>query len=77
MAGSNEKSEVETPGESIVRKLKADRKEELLKLMEELRAEYLKIKQASIAVINGEADDKLPLLLQEIEEYVYFTVLCF
>lgn len=68
MAGSNEKSEVETPGESIVRKLKADRKEELLKQIEELRAEYLKVKKASIAVITGEADDKLPLMLQEIEE---------
>ena len=36
VAGSNEKSEVETPGESIVRKLKTDRIEELKKKMEEI-----------------------------------------
>lgn len=70
VAGSNEKSEVETPVESIVRKLKADRIEELKRKMEEIRVDYLKVKSASNSIITGEADDKLPEMLQEIEEWV-------
>lgn len=68
VAGSSEKSEVETPGESIVRKLKTDRIEELKQTMEEIRSEYLKWKEISNSVISGEADNKLQELLQEIEE---------
>ncbi|KAL0281440.1 UNVERIFIED_CONTAM: hypothetical protein PYX00_002427 [Menopon gallinae] len=68
VAGSNEKSEVETPVESIVRKLKADRIEELKKKIDEIRMEYLRVKNASNSIITGEADDKIPEMLQEIED---------
>lgn len=68
VAGSNEKSEVETPGESIVRKLKTDRVEELKNKMDEIRMEYLKVKASSNAIISGDAENKLPALLHDIEE---------
>ncbi|KAK6644634.1 hypothetical protein RUM43_000902 [Polyplax serrata] len=68
VAGSNEKSEVETPGESIVRKLKTDRVEELKNKMDEIRMEYLKVKASSNAIISGDAENKLPALLHDIED---------
>lgn len=67
-AGSSDRSEVETPGESIVRKLTDERIFELKKIMTETQTEYLKILDECNALVNGEVDDKIPQFLQEIEK---------
>ncbi|XP_046993371.1 bromodomain-containing protein 8 isoform X1 [Schistocerca americana] len=66
----SEKGEVhvETPGESIVRKLTNERIEELKLMMQEKRAAYLRLKEEVMQVRAGHADDRLPDMLREIED---------
>jgi len=67
-AGSSERSEVEIPGERIVKKLTDERCLELERFMAESQAEYLQLLDECAAICCGDADDKIPELLQEIEE---------
>lgn len=66
----SEKGEVhvETPGESIVRKLTNERIEELKIMMQEKRAAYLRLKEEVLQVRAGHADDRLADMLREIED---------
>ncbi|KAK7792197.1 hypothetical protein R5R35_005150 [Gryllus longicercus] len=61
-------SSVETPSESIVRRLTQERIEELKRLLNERRQTYAKLKEEVMLVKSGNADDKLSEMCQEIEE---------
>lgn len=61
---------VDTPGESIVRKLTQERIEELKRLMAEERMEYLRLKKEKEEVDSHRADDRLTEMWQEIEEEI-------
>lgn len=54
----NENASVETPGESILRKLTQERLAELNKCIQDEREEYAKIKEEILAIQNGVVDEK-------------------
>ncbi|XP_067011791.2 bromodomain-containing protein 8 isoform X2 [Anabrus simplex] len=66
----NEKgeSQVETPSESIFRKLTQERLQELSRMMQEKRVEFMKLKDETAQVKNGSADDRLDEMCQQIDE---------
>nr|CAD7193585.1 unnamed protein product [Timema douglasi] len=66
--GEKGEMQVETPGESIARKLTQERIEELKRLMHEERTTYLQIKEEMALIKSGQLDDKLGTIWQQIEE---------
>nr|CAD7587298.1 unnamed protein product [Timema genevievae] len=66
--GEKGEMQVETPGESIARKLTQERIEELKRLMHEERTTYLQLKEEMALIKSGQLDDKLGTIWQQIEE---------
>ncbi|GAB6024925.1 Bromodomain-containing protein 8 [Chamberlinius hualienensis] len=63
-----ERGEIETPGESIVRKLTMERIEELKKLILQEQQEFYRLKEELEVVIAGHADERLHAIWENILE---------